>query len=232
MTTRAASATHSLRAKQDLVRVLFGRGADRSGPQQALPLLLDHAQYSYANLRSAYLERIHKLHPDKQKSQRQPPSFDSTQRDGSTDIPKMIGTSDFVELREAWNRYEALAKLSKRVDKGDCVNMIDANFTMFGVGCSFSDTDEQREKRAKIMDQASRGWFSAGELGDAGENVAASEVKVPLLVCEDLIDHHQRDDGAIHKMEGRVRGGKAMEVLSIRGAERNLVSHLIPPHRR
>lgn len=43
------------------------------------------------------------------------------------------------------------------------------NFTMFGVGCSFSDTPIEREKRNEIMDQASKGWFPSASLSQSGE---------------------------------------------------------------
>ena len=44
-----------------------------------------------------------------------------------------------------------------------------ANFTQFGVGCSFSDSEEERALRTEITDQACRGWFSSG-LVSAGSN--------------------------------------------------------------
>ena len=43
------------------------------------------------------------------------------------------------------------------------------NFTMFGVGCSFSDTPIEREKRNEIMEQASKGWFPSASLSQSGE---------------------------------------------------------------
>jgi len=35
---------------------------------------------------------------------------------------------------------------------------------VFGVGCSFADTPEERIRRNEIMDQACRGWFTDGYL--------------------------------------------------------------------
>ena len=61
-------------------------------------------------------------------------------------------------LQDAWMDYETLAKVMKKVDNKGA----DASFTLFGVGCSFSDNDQERERRNEIMDQAGRGWFSAG----------------------------------------------------------------------
>ena len=40
---------------------------------------------------------------------------------------------------------------------------------MFGVGCSFSDTPIEREKRNEIMEQASKGWFPSASLSQSGE---------------------------------------------------------------
>lgn len=151
MSSRAASATTSRRAKQDLVRLLFGPKNAGKGP--AAHRRLDYAVYSYSDLKNAYLERIQVLHPDKLNSRDAHRSRRESMRD------------DFVQLKEAWNRYEEVAKMMKRVD-GD---QADASFTMFGVGCSFSDNDAERAQRIEIMDQACRGWFSSGALG-TGEN--------------------------------------------------------------
>jgi hypothetical protein len=66
----------------------------------------------------------------------------------------------FVDLKEAWDDYEKVGKLTKNRSDRDIQN----NFTMFGVGCSFSDNPDEQRRRAEIMDQASRGWFSAGQI--------------------------------------------------------------------
>jgi hypothetical protein len=233
MTTRAASATISLRAKQALVQVLFGADLARKGPQTHG--LLDHSIYSYADLRSAYLERIHKIHPDKQKSQQTGlmSSLSEAGEDGHETSATMTDASRFVELQEAWNRYEAIAKISKKVGKGDCKEL-DANFVMFGVGCSFSDNEEEREVRAKIMDQASRGWFSAGELCDTknDESARPNDKKDHVLsgkttlVCDDLFE--ARDEELNDKTDRQ----QCDRAATRRGTQRSLVSHLIPPHRR
>ena len=43
---------------------------------------------------------------------------------------------------------------------------VQENFTLFGVGCSFSDNNDEKYKRSKIMDQACKGWFASGELSE------------------------------------------------------------------
>ena len=254
--TRAASATVSLRAKQELVRLLFGNKLSRKGPQAHR--LLDHSIYSYADLRTAYLERIHVLHPDKKRSQDKTTTAQSdssnsaangqwsaTTGDENNSFFKTTDTSRFVELQEAWNRYEEVAKMMKKVGQGsDGRNMqaIDANFTMFGVGCSFSDNDEEREMRNRIMDQASRGWFTAGELSErtavdhqqqqgeesstSGTNGGRGRIQqstVSPLTSDDMFDlmegeDHDRDRGETDESRAKARF--------------SLISHLIPPHKR
>ena len=46
-------------------------------------------------------------------------------------------------------------------------NFEEGNFTMFGVGCSFSDNDQEKDLRNEITDQACRGWFSAGAISSS-----------------------------------------------------------------
>lgn len=166
--TRAASAASSLRAKQELVRLLFGPQYFRQGREAHK--MLDHSIYTHSQLKNAYLQRIQELHPDKrrhnqvavavvqpQQHQQRDDSVASTTRDDTN-------YDEFISLREAWSRYEEFAKALAKVDNGSR----EADFTMFGVGCSFSDNEAERDKRSEITDQACRGWFFAGELG-AGE---------------------------------------------------------------
>jgi hypothetical protein len=50
----------------------------------------------------------------------------------------------------------------------------EANFTMFGVGCSFSDSPEERALRSEITDKACRGWFSSGEIAHTSSDTTAA----------------------------------------------------------
>ena len=97
------------------------------GPRNCCPgprKKLDHASYSFDELRAAFLERVHEIHPDKRRG-------DTTETDTS-------GHHEFVELQSAWAEYEKLAKMMMtKVGSGSS----DANFTLFGVGCSFSDNE-------------------------------------------------------------------------------------------
>lgn len=54
--TRAARAATSRQVKQELVRLLFGKKYSRTGPEGHKKL--DSAAYSYAELKSAYLEKL------------------------------------------------------------------------------------------------------------------------------------------------------------------------------
>ena len=99
------------------------------------------------------------MHPDKQHSS-------SSTRDEAAH-------EKFVQLQNAWEAYNVSARMfrqtthtkSKQREKSDDDDDDDDNdFTLFGVGCSFSDSPEERKLRDEIMDQACRGWFPAGAL--------------------------------------------------------------------
>jgi hypothetical protein len=83
----------------------------------------------------------------------------------------------FHDLQNAWDKYEDLASAMKKVTGGDKEA---SNFTMFGVGCSFSDNEEERAFRNEITDQACRGWFSAGAIGSSSSNKTMNKPKVSL----------------------------------------------------
>ena len=147
--TRAASAASSRRAKQKLVQLLFG--PQYSGKGREAHKRLDHASYSFADLKTAFLQRVHDIHPDKRAHKQKGVEDDCG-----------AGHEEFVSLQEAWTDYEKMAKMMTRVGSGSS----DANFTLFGVGCSFSDSPDEQRKRSEIMDQAGRGWLTAGVLSE------------------------------------------------------------------
>ena len=133
---RAVGATTSRRAKQELVRLLFGKQYAKKGPDAHRKL--DHSIYSYKDLRKAYLGRLQEIHPDKNKSKElKSHHIEDSKR-------------SFNELQEAWDNYENLAKMMRKATNGD---EADANFTLFGVGCSFSDSPAERALRDEIMEQ-------------------------------------------------------------------------------
>lgn len=238
MTTRAASAAFSLRAKQDLVRILFGpKNSNRNnGPE--LHRLMDHSIYTYNDLKREYLKRIQTLHPDKRRSERNDDNNEKQQLHGCSEIQSNeSNSSDFVELQDAWKKYEGIAKLTKRTNRGLDDN-VEGSFTMFGVGCSFSDNDTEREIRNEIMDQASKGWFPSGEIGcgkhdnrmnhNSNDQKKSSfhdriQQKMKPLLNEDFFEESGTD---LEKSE-------SCDVPTpTRSSRSSLVDHLIPLNRR
>mmetsp|Transcript_19961 Transcript_19961/g.31156 ORF Transcript_19961/g.31156 Transcript_19961/m.31156 type:complete len:216 (+) Transcript_19961:71-718(+) len=161
MSTRVTNAV-SKRAKATLIELLFPRHQAK--------------RYSHLQLRKAYLQKVHIMHPDKQCSS----SSSSTRGD-------QAAHEKFVQLQNAWEAYNVSARMfrqtthtkSKQGDNDDD-DENDNDFTLFGVGCSFSDSPEERKLRDEIMDQACRGWFPSGTLSRSdGEKTISKEVKSP-----------------------------------------------------
>jgi hypothetical protein len=153
--TRAARAATSRQVKQKLVNMLFGKEFRKSGPDGHRQL--DYSIYKYEDLKKAYLERLHVLHPDKQRN------MSSSENARSSEEVKR---QEFHQLQEVWTQYDEMAKSMMKVTGGDGEA---ANFTLFGVGCSFSDNDAEKALRNDITDQACRGWFSSGLLADQSQ---------------------------------------------------------------
>jgi hypothetical protein len=179
MTTRAASAAINLQAKQELVKLLFGKQYYRKGPMAHR--MLDHSIYSYEDLRSAYLKRVQEIHPDKHHH------HDSKNR--------LEQQQQFIQLQDAWNRFEELAKVMRTMHHHR--DNTHHNFTLFGVGCSFADSEQERNLRNQFTDQACRGWFSAGALTqDSSVKLSITET-VPTyeaLFVQDEDDTISEDD--------------------------------------
>jgi len=213
MYSRAARATSSRRAKQELVRLLFGSKYSKSGPEAHQKL--DHSIYSYAELRSAYLERIQTIHPDKSHSSPQG-GREKTKRD------------EFVALQEAWRKYDDFAKMMRRVDGDE----MEASFTLFGVGCSFADNEAERALREEITDQACRGWFSSGSLGIGNKDhdrKAAEQMRgnQPSLLSDDLFSPADQEQSSPEK-DTKNQGDDAHP----KTPRKSLIGHLVPPHRK
>jgi hypothetical protein len=192
--TRAASAASSRRAKQRLVQFLFG--PKYSGKGREAHKKLDHASYSFEELRAAFLERVHEIHPDKR-------------RNNNTDTSSH---HEFVELQSAWAEYEKLAKMMTKVGSGSS----DANFTLFGVGCSFSDSPSEQRQRQKIMDEAGRGWFTSGIItetattsSEGGSISRGSMIETPI-VDDDLFVSVSEDKDADSTCTGKENGRRGL----------------------
>ncbi len=183
---RAAAAANSKKVKQRLVNVLFGKDYSKRGREAHKKL--DFAAYSYDDLRKAYFEKVQLLHPDKsvnqsltqdqyvqtissldqQKEHTKLPTepLEGNWRDVQNAMQRHNYKStneEFIDLKEAWEDYHRISKVMK---KGNNARSVKTDFTMFGVGCSFSDSPAEQKKRSDMMDQACRGWLSAGRIGE------------------------------------------------------------------
>ena len=155
--------------KQKLVNLLFRENYSRTGPEGHKRL--DFSIYSYEDLRKAYLKRLQVIHPDKIHNKVVYGNDDNSDHGRRSHCENDVVfekkenvhskedlKKEFQELQSTWDRYDELSKSMMKA-RGDGVA---ANFTQFGVGCSFSDTEEERILRQEITDQACRGWFSSG----------------------------------------------------------------------
>jgi cytochrome c556 len=243
MTTRAGAASLALRAKQEIVRILHGSGHH-------------HSSFSFRDLKRAFLQRAHEIHPDKQQQQQttmrtmtKASCEEELGDDDDTASKKSRATAEFIQLKEAWIRYEKTSKIPARLHRpkgsDDDVSrggpaqwqQEEGNFTMFGVGCSFSDNDSERQKRTKIMDEASRGWFSAGEishgpesdrtvLGNSGDSTSKRTTSVTSLASDDLFEMPPERAGNDNNSGGTGTGTCGTKRVP------SLVSHLLAKPKR
>lgn len=172
--TRGAMAATSRNVRQKLVDLLFREQYGKTGPEGHRRL--DFSIYSYEDLRKAYLERLQVIHPDKVRH-----ASTNDHYNNSTNQREAL-KNEFQELQSTWDQYEELSRNMTKV-QGDGM---EANFTKFGVGCSFSDSDEERALRSEITDQACRGWFSSGLLQAETDHRTISMPKEKPLVDESL----------------------------------------------
>jgi hypothetical protein len=236
MSTRAGSLSKSQRVTEKLVRLLF-QGKENHNP-------IDFTSHSYDNLRKAYIARVHQLHPDKYNSIKEKSSayYDKDQEvvlqnwhDGVhystiTKCPRKSRQEAFVELQEAWDAYERVSKIMKDSSSKNG-RSVQENFTLFGVGCSFSDNLEESLMRAEIMDQAGKGWFSAGQL-------QSKTIEIPFESFKN--ESYKSDQEYVQDMKGVVDPSESPHDNSLHSSnqsmiskrKRSLVDHLIPPFRR
>jgi len=192
MNTRVTGAIFSRRARENLVNILYGgSNTSTSIPIDAASMAGDIDRHShknrrrrrnddtstnstgtsvkrhtYSQLRSLYLDKVHSMHPDK---------LQHNQKQNKEDVH-----IQFIELKNAWEEYHASVRIVQRKSNDKNIQSLDNNnddddyweedgddFTLFGVGCSFADSQAERDLRNKIMDQASRGWFSSGSISVA-----------------------------------------------------------------
>jgi hypothetical protein len=161
--------------------------------------MLDYSIYSYADLKKAYLGRLQEIHPDKKKSSKDMEEWtvENTKK-------------HFHDLQNAWDNYEVMASAMKKVTGGDKEA---SNFTMFGVGCSFSDNEEERALRDEITDQACRGWFSSGQIAAPistvnGSSSSKKKINKPTvsLADDDMFEEAMGDSlDTSRKMNGSAK---------------------------
>ena len=138
MSNRVTSEIGSRRARENLVRILF-----QHLKKDQFDDRLQRRRHSYSQLRAAYIDLVHTIHPDKLA-----PFHDDEERTRRQECQQK-----FVELQTAWEQYHASVREVLRDNmrsrmSGDNKNdddrtfgddsscaIDDANFTMFGVGC-------------------------------------------------------------------------------------------------
>ncbi len=241
MSTRAASVAISQRAKQHLVNLLFKSNYARKGPEAHRKL--DAASYSYMDLRGAYLKRIQLIHPDKAKTtsnnhydcEKMTDSEANTSWNDDYSWKDVISKNEkysthdaFVELQEAWKKYHKIAK-SMHKGKGESeIRGVQEDFTLFGVGCSFSDSLEETHMRSKIMDQAGKGWCAAGELSEF--TVADKDMHHSINITAEHVNFSLIDDDMFVDTNEDTPSNTAWS--NNPAARKSLVEHLIPINKR
>jgi len=253
MSTRAAAAANSRRVKQRLIQIIFGAKNSIQGRESHR--LLDYASYSYTDLRKAYFERVQLLHPDKIKFRNEDEMIDKLKSPTKEKIETLLseenekigwketneaiqkskssrGHEAFVELQEAWKNYNDIAKKMNDRDGPE------DNFTMFGVGCSFSDNPSEQLKRTEIMDQACRGWFSSGLLEEKSQPVDSwHQSKSDIIDTksgwrsstperEEFLDEDFQNE---HKAESDTNPLKKCKPAA---RKKSLIDHMIPARKR
>ena len=146
-------------------------------------------RHTYSQLRMAYLQKAHAIHPDKMAAhikQQTLKTDDGVQNSNSSEKNATENSHLlFIELQNAWEEYHASIRIvQQRRNNNDVSSSKDNrqysedeyweeedNFTMFGVGCSFADSPAERDLRNEIMEQACRGWFSSGLLSTHAERI-------------------------------------------------------------
>ena len=254
--SRAAAAANSRRVKQRLVKILFGETHTKQGREAHRNL--DFAAYTYDDLRKSYFEQVQLLHPDKSINQNRSETIISLDKHQSEDLLPMepptegnwrdVGDSiqrhkhksnhaEFIDLKEAWEDYH---RMSKALKKGNNARSVEGDFTMFGVGCSFSDSPAEQRRRSDIMDQACRGWISDGKIGegcdDRNKIVQSDPEQFPTWSTDvDFKDIETNEDRTGHNFVGEkenIRGVESQQDSNVASlSRRSLIDHLLPKQR-
>ena len=232
--SRAGALASSQLVKKRLVKILFHKDNSRKGREAHKKL--DYASYSYDDLRKAYIQKVQLLHPDtakqtistttEQKIHDNLSTSNSQWRDVQDSIDQSKKSNDhdeFIELQEAWNAYEKNAKSMKKGMRDKATS----NFTMFGVGCSFSDNAEEQKLRADIMDQACRGWFTSGQIGEESLNAPLPTKEMSMNKDADSFSSVDNSFQDLFQESTKTVDKKEVKIKT-----KTLIDHLIPRHKR
>ena len=171
--------SHSRRRRQpgDIAPISSTNGGNSTNIQK-------NKRHTYSQLRMAYLQKAHAMHPDKMAAhiKQQTLKTDDGVRNSNSSEKNATKNAhlQFIELKTAWEEYHASVRIvQQRRNNNDQYSEDDYweeedNFTMFGVGCSFADSPAERDLRNEIMEQACRGWFSSGLLSSHAERIEGS----------------------------------------------------------
>ncbi len=166
----------------------------------------DHKKkHTYSQLRTAYLQLIHEMHPDKNRHKEQVAENPTQHDNGNRKSPKEDAHIKFIELKDAWEEYHKSVRIVQKHTDGTTTRSKkeqsndddyweeEDNFTMFGVGCSFADSPEERDLRNEIMEQACRGWFSSGSISitEIDEQSKSREGTENVSLLQDSADTKQ-----------------------------------------
>jgi hypothetical protein len=135
----------------------------------------------------------------------------------------------FIELQDAWDKYEKLVRAMQRGRKDSEIRGVQEDFTLFGVGCSFSDSVEESQQRAQIMDQAGKGWFAAGTLSEALHDHGHNEEKTD----EELEDEESKST-KVSLLDDELFSDipVSLEANGITKSRKSLIDHLLPQRKR
>ena len=80
---------------------------------------------------------------------------------------------------------------------------------MFGVGCSFDDSPEERDLRNDIMDQACRGWFSSGAIEEGVVKVGMNDASRDGIMGGNAQDGDEEEGETAASASGSAASGSA-----------------------
>jgi len=154
----------------------------------------------YTKLKELYLDKLHRIHPDKH--------------------PTKQGHDAFVELQSAWEAYGCLSKSGRRI-KGNCK---EGSFTMFGVGCSFSDSPLEQDLRRDFTDQACQGFIPNIAIP---QHTSSKSTTSPISLCDDGMFSTEEEEDHIIDTDAKGFVASSDSVSSLSKSQRRTRKNLI-----